>query len=131
MSAQSASLDSTASLSYASHMPFIDSEAIIEVSPLPGWSGRFFHSESMTFGQWRVAPDAVDLPEHHHVQEEVWNVVSGAIVLIIDGAARHLEAGDAAVVPPNVPHAARVVGACHALVADHPVRRELPRPHGA
>jgi quercetin dioxygenase-like cupin family protein len=38
----------------------------------------------------------------HHAQEEVWNVVSGEIVLVIDGHEHRLEAGDAAIVPPDV-----------------------------
>jgi hypothetical protein len=40
-----------------------------------------------------------------------------------------LEAGDAAVVPPSVLHAARVIGACRAIVVDYPVRLELPTRH--
>lgn len=84
---------------------------------LPGWSGRFFHSANMTFGHWEIASDATDLHQHHHEQEEVWTVVSGAILLVIGATERRLEAGDAAVVPANVPHAARVVGACRAVVA--------------
>jgi hypothetical protein len=52
-------------------MPFIDPEAMIEVAPLAGWSGRFFHSANMTFGQWEIATGATDLHEHHHEQEEV------------------------------------------------------------
>jgi mannose-6-phosphate isomerase-like protein (cupin superfamily) len=110
-------------------MPFIDPEAMIEVAPLAGWSGRFFNSTIMTFGQWEIAADATDLHAHHHEQEEVWNVVSGAILLVIDETARRLEAGDAAVVPPSVLHAARVIGACRAIVVDYPVRLELPTRH--
>jgi len=63
------------------------------VAPLAGWSGRFFHSTNMTFGQWEIAVDATDLHQHRYEQEEVWNVVSGAILLVIDGTERRLEAG--------------------------------------
>jgi mannose-6-phosphate isomerase-like protein (cupin superfamily) len=110
-------------------MPFIGPQAMIEVAPLAGWSGRFFHSTNMTFGHWEIAADATDLHHHHHEQEEVWNVVSGAILLVIDGTERRLEAGDAAAVPSNVSHAARVIGACRAIVVDYPLRLELPTPH--
>lgn len=64
---------------------------------------------NVTFGPWEIAGDASDLHQHHHEQEEVWNVVSGAILLVIDGTERRLEAGDAAVIPPSVSRAARVV----------------------
>ena len=44
-------------------MPFIDASDMLHGAPLPGWSGRFFHSEHMTFAHWDVAVDAVDLHE--------------------------------------------------------------------
>jgi mannose-6-phosphate isomerase-like protein (cupin superfamily) len=67
----------------------------------------------------------------HHAQEEVWNVVSGEIVLVIDGHEHRLEAGDAAIVQPDVSDSARVLGACRAVVVDHPLRPELPTRHSA
>ena len=106
--------------------PFLEPEDMIHGAPLPGWFGRFFHSANMTFAHWDIATGATDLHEHHHRQEEVWNVVEGEIVLLIDGVARTLGAGAAAVIPPHVPHAARVVGTCRAIVTDFPLRPQLP-----
>ena len=105
---------------------FITEDDMLRGSPLHGWDGRFFHSERMTFARWSIAADAADLHEHHHEQEEVWNVVAGSVVLIVDGDERELRAGEAAVVPPHTPHAARVVGPAEVVVADHPVRTSLP-----
>ena len=107
-------------------MPFIARTSMVEGSPLPGWSGRFFHSEHMTFAYWDIAPDAADLHQHHHPQEEVWNVVDGEAVLVVAGEERRVGPGEAAVVPPNVPHAVRVVGSCRAIVVDYPTRLSLP-----
>jgi quercetin dioxygenase-like cupin family protein len=95
-------------------------------SPLAGWSGRFFHSENMTFGHWEIAEGAADLHEHEHPQEEVWNVVEGEILLMVDGQPQRLRSGDAAVIPPNTRHAAQPLGACRAIVVDHPLRHQLP-----
>jgi mannose-6-phosphate isomerase-like protein (cupin superfamily) len=94
--------------------------------PLPGWSGRFFHSEHMTFSHYDIAADAAPLHEHHHPQEEVWHVVSGEVVISIDGEERRLGPGAVAVVPPNTPHSARALSACRAIIADYPLRLELP-----
>jgi mannose-6-phosphate isomerase-like protein (cupin superfamily) len=80
----------------------------------------------MTFAHWDIEAGASDLHEHRHPQEEVWNVVEGEVVLVVDGVACRLGSGAAAVVPPCVPHAARVVGACRAIVTDFPLRTELP-----
>jgi mannose-6-phosphate isomerase-like protein (cupin superfamily) len=78
----------------------------------------------MTFVYYEIAADAVPLHEHHHAQEEVWNVVHGRLAVTIDGVEHVAEPGCAAIVPPNRPHSARVLGACRAIVVDTPVRDE-------
>jgi len=95
-------------------------------APLPGWTGRFFHSSNMTFAHWDIDADAADLHEHHHEQEEVWNVVGGEVDVVVDGVAHRLRRGDAIVVPPHTPHAALIAGSCEVLVTDFPVREQLP-----
>jgi mannose-6-phosphate isomerase-like protein (cupin superfamily) len=105
---------------------FISKHDMVAASPLPGWSGKFFHSEHMTFAHWTISDGADHLHEHQHEQEEVWNVVDGSIVLVVDGIEGTIEAGGAAVVPANTSHSARVIGAAEVLVADFPVRKHLP-----
>jgi mannose-6-phosphate isomerase-like protein (cupin superfamily) len=105
---------------------FILAGEMVKGSPLPGWSGRFFHSEHLTVAHWDIAQDAADLHEHDHVQEEVWNVVDGEIAISVGGEERILGPGDAAVLAPNARHSVRVLGPCRAIVADYPVRHHLP-----
>jgi quercetin dioxygenase-like cupin family protein len=52
--------------------------------------------------------------------------VSGEVVISIDGEERRLGPGAVAVVPPNTPHSARALSACRAIIADYPLRLELP-----
>jgi quercetin dioxygenase-like cupin family protein len=99
---------------------------MLQGTPLDGWEGRFFHSENMTFAYWDVAAGAADLHEHSHEQEEVWHVLEGEISLTVDGEERRLGPTMVAVVPPNTSHSVQVVGACRALVADYPLRPNLP-----
>jgi mannose-6-phosphate isomerase-like protein (cupin superfamily) len=94
--------------------------------PLPGWHGRFFHATRTTFAHYDIAADAVPLHEHQHPQEEVWQVISGDLVVVIAGEEHRLGPGDAVVVPPDTPHSARTTAGCRALVADSPRRDELP-----
>jgi hypothetical protein len=47
-------------------MPFVNAYELPTVECLPGWFGRFFHCDSMTFGYWEIAADAVPLHEQHH-----------------------------------------------------------------
>jgi quercetin dioxygenase-like cupin family protein len=46
---------------------------------LPGWHGRHFDSESMTFGRWEFEAGA-SIHEHRHPQEEVWLPIEGELV---------------------------------------------------
>ncbi len=107
-------------------MPFIKSADMTRAEPPPGWKGRFFHSANMTFAIYEIDAGAVPIHEHEHPQEEVRNVVSGEIVMTIDGTEQTLGPGDAAVVPANTAHHARVVRAARAVVVDHPLRLQLP-----
>jgi mannose-6-phosphate isomerase-like protein (cupin superfamily) len=107
-------------------MAFLDPADMIGASPLPGWHGRFFHSDNMTFAHWDIDQDAADLHEHLHPQEEVWNIVEGEVDVVVDGQARRLRAGQIAIVPPNVRHSVKVVGPCRAMIVDFPRRLDLP-----
>lgn len=106
-------------------MPFVDSTELRSKEPLPGWKGRFFRSENMTFAYYEIAAEAVPLHEHHHPQEEVWNVVGGKLAVTINGVEHIASPGCAAIVPPNTPHSARALSACRAIVVDYPVRDEV------
>lgn len=99
---------------------------MLQGSPLDGWTGRFFHSSNMTFAYWDIADGAADLHEHGHEQEEVWHIIEGEIALTVEGEERRLRPGMAAIVPSNAHHSARVLGPCRALVADYPLRPNLP-----
>jgi mannose-6-phosphate isomerase-like protein (cupin superfamily) len=107
-------------------MPIVRRAEMISGRPLPGWTGRFFHSPSMTFAYWDIAEGAAPLHEHHHTQEEVWHVVEGQIALTIEGVEHVVSAGTAAVIPPDTAHAARPLGTCRAIVCDYPLRTSLP-----
>ena len=103
-------------------VPVVDARNLTVKEPLPGWRGRFFHSDQMTFAYYDIDAAAVALHEHEHPQEEVWHVLDGTLLLTIDGVEHIVEPGCAAVVPPNTRHSAKVIEACRALVVDTPRR---------
>ena len=107
-------------------MPFVRPSDMLAGKPLPGWSGRFVHSANMTFAQYDIAAGAAPLHEHQHVQEEVWHIVEGEVALTIAGDEQVLSSGCVAVVPPDTPHSVRPLTACRVVVADYPLRRNLP-----
>jgi quercetin dioxygenase-like cupin family protein len=105
-------------------MGFIDSNDLPMMEPRPGFHGRFFHSEHMTFSYYEIAPGS-RLHLHHHPEEEVWHIVDGELEMVLGDVTRVVRAGQAVVVPPNVEHAATASRACRAIVVDHPCRTHV------
>ena len=105
-------------------MPFFNTNEIEPIEPLPGWKGRYFNSESMTFGFYDVAAGA-SIHEHHHDSEEVLMVVDGEIEITIDGETQIVGPQSVAVVPSNAPHSLKVIADARLIAADHPIRMTI------
>jgi quercetin dioxygenase-like cupin family protein len=105
-------------------MPVVNPNELPPYEPRPGWIGRFFHAESMTFAYYEIASGA-SVHLHHHPEEEVWNVVDGALELTIGDETHLLTAGQAAVVPPDVEHAVRAAQPSRVIVVDCPRRDQV------
>jgi quercetin dioxygenase-like cupin family protein len=104
-------------------MSFIMVEDLPEKEAVPGFWGRFVHSEHMTVAFWRVEAGAA-LPEHAHPHEQVTTVLEGEFELNLAGEKRVLKPGMAAVVPPNAKHQGKALTACRLIDAFYPVREE-------
>jgi quercetin dioxygenase-like cupin family protein len=105
-------------------MPVIDTSELKEIERLPGWRARIFNSASMTFAHYDFDAGST-IHQHHHEQEEVWNVVEGELEVTIDGVAQVAKAGMVAITPPNTPHSVRALTAGRAIVVDTPLRGDL------
>jgi len=105
-------------------MPFIDTNTIAIKEPRPGWKGRFFSSEAMTFGHYEIDAGAW-IHAHDHANEEVWHVLEGQLEVTIAGETRIAGPGSVAVVPPNTTHSVRALTAGRAIVVDQPRRDEI------
>jgi quercetin dioxygenase-like cupin family protein len=104
-------------------MSFVDTSQLKTVERLPGWRARIFNSPSMTFAHYEFDAGAT-IHEHHHAQEEVWNVIEGELEVTIDGVARRAGPGVVAIAPANARHSVRALSAGRAIVVDHPLRWE-------
>jgi unsaturated pyranuronate lyase len=107
-------------------MPFIDTAKLNVVERRPGWKGRYFDSESMTFGHY-VFETAASIHEHSHLNEEVWNVIDGELEVTIAGETIVAGPGFVAIVPPDTLHSVRALSAGRAIVVDYPLRAEIHR----
>jgi quercetin dioxygenase-like cupin family protein len=105
-------------------MPFIDTSQLKVIERLPGWKGRYFDSENMTFGYYAVTAGA-SIHEHSHPNEEVWHIIEGELEVTIDGQTLVAGPGCVAVVPPNTAHSVRALSDGRSIVVDHPLRRFL------
>ena len=107
-------------------MSFIDTRELPAQEPLPGWEGRYFHSESMTFAYY-AAKAGASIHPHAHPNEEVWHVIEGELEVTIAGLTRIAGPGCSAVVPPNALHSVRARSDARAIVVDHPRRESIGR----
>lgn len=105
-------------------MPFVDTDSLKVIERLPGWRGRYFHTDSMTFAHYDFTRGA-SIHEHHHPEEEVYEVIEGELEVTIDGAAQIARPGVAAIVPGNARHSVKALTDGKAIIVDHPARREF------
>lgn len=79
------------------------------VRPYQIWAGavaRAVHGERLTMAVIDLDPD-LEIPEHHHVNEQLGFVLQGKVTMVIAGDERELSAGEAYSIPGDVPHSAR------------------------
>jgi predicted cupin superfamily sugar epimerase len=105
-------------------VPFVDPRSLPSHEPRPGWSGRFFHSDHMTFAYYGIAADA-DVHAHEHPHEEVWHVVAGALKLTLGDDTRVVRAGGGGNRARRRTSQRARDSSTHAIVVDYPVRESL------
>jgi quercetin dioxygenase-like cupin family protein len=105
-------------------MPLIDLESLEEKELMPGFHGRFVHSDNMTFAYWRVEEGA-SAPVHDHPHEQLVNVLEGEFELTVKGEKHILTPGKAFVLPSKLPHGGKALTPCRVLDVFHPVREDF------
>ena len=105
-------------------MPFIDTSQLKVKEPLPGWKGRYFHSESMSFAYY-TAEAGASIHEHSHPNEEIWHVIEGELEVTIAGQTHVAGPGSVAVVPPNTAPAVKSLSDGRSIVVDYPLRHSV------
>jgi quercetin dioxygenase-like cupin family protein len=77
----------------------------------------------MTFALWRFDPRTA-LPRHSHPHEQVVQVRSGELEMVLDEERHLLTPGTVLVIPPNVPHHGYAQGPVEVLDVFSPVRED-------
>jgi quercetin dioxygenase-like cupin family protein len=104
-------------------MPLFEFENIAEKEIIPGFHGRFVHTENNTHAFWRIKEGAA-APEHSHPHEQSVIVLEGELDLTVAGETVRMNPGKVFVIPGDVPHSAVAVTPCTILDIFHPVREE-------
>lgn len=105
-------------------MPFVDVSTLAVTERLPGWRGRYFHSNNMTVAHYDFTRGA-SIHEHYHVQEEIYEVIEGELELTVDGEVHVARPGVVGIVPSNVPHSVKALTDGRAIIVDYPARPEF------
>ena len=105
-------------------MPFLDTNELPVRERLPGWHGRYFHTDHMTFAHYEFAAGS-SIHEHFHPEEEVYEIIEGELELTIGGVTQIAGVGVVAIVPPGVPHSVKALTDGQAIIVDHPPRRDF------
>jgi quercetin dioxygenase-like cupin family protein len=105
-------------------MPFLDTNSLPVIARLPGWHGRYFHSQNMTFAHYDFTRGS-SIHEHFHPEEEVYEVIEGELEVAIDGVAQIVRPGLVAIVPENVRHSVKTLTDGKAIIVNYPARRDF------
>ncbi len=89
----------------------------------PGFRARVVHS-ARTSQSWVDIDAGASFPLHQHPHEQVVNVLSGELELVVDGKAHRLTGGNSYIIPPDTPHSGHAVTDCRVLDVFAPVREE-------
>jgi quercetin dioxygenase-like cupin family protein len=104
-------------------MPFSNLNDITANEIIPGFHGKFIHTDNVTVAVWEIEAGAT-LQRHAHPHEQITTVLEGRFELTVGDEKRIVEAGGVAVIPGDVPHAGRALTACRIIDVFHPARPE-------
>jgi quercetin dioxygenase-like cupin family protein len=92
---------------------------------VPNGRAQTFWGEQMLISRLDFDPGAA-VSEHKHPHEQFGVILSGDLVMMVDGQPLHLGAGDMYLVPGNVPHSAKAgPDGFTAVEVFSPVREDL------
>ncbi len=96
---------------------------IPEKEIVPGFYAKFIHTDQMTLALVRIEKGS-RLPEHHHVHEQITNVLEGELEMNINGEIKSCKPGTSVEIPSNTPHSAVAKTDCLVMDVFSPVRED-------
>ncbi len=87
---------------------------------------QVIHASSITIARLGIAQGGA-VPTHHHVNEQVMNVISGSLKVILDGEEIVVHGGQTLVIPPDIPHSVEALEDTVAVDVFSPAREDWKR----
>jgi quercetin dioxygenase-like cupin family protein len=104
-------------------MSFISTNALKVHQLIPGYFGRFIHSENMTVVYWDIKAGH-EVPKHNHPHEMIVNCIEGEFEFTVGEETRLMKAGDIAIVPSNALHYGFARTDCKCIDIFNPIRED-------
>ena len=98
-------------------------ENIEQKEIMPGFKGRFVHTNSTTIAFWEIEKGSI-LPEHSHIHEQTTQVIEGKLEMTINNETLILEPGMIVSIPSNISHSGKALTACKLTDTFCPVRED-------
>jgi len=87
---------------------------------------QVLHAQHITVARIGIAKGAA-VPTHAHINEQVLNLISGRLKVLVDGVETVLQGGQTLVIPPNVPHSVEALEDVVAVDIFSPIREDWIR----
>ncbi|MBN1329475.1 MAG: cupin domain-containing protein [Candidatus Heimdallarchaeota archaeon] len=104
-------------------MTYINLNKLKEKEVVPGFKGKFVHSENLTIAHWTISAGS-SLPDHKHVHEQIVNLISGTFEFNLNGFRSIIEAGSIVIVPSDVLHSGKAITDCYIIDVFYPIRED-------
>ena len=92
----------------------------------PQVTRQVIHGSSITIARIGIAQGG-SVPTHEHINEQVMNIISGRLKVIVDGVEMVLQGGQSLVIAPNIPHSVEALEDTVAVDVFSPAREDWIR----
>jgi len=104
-------------------MKIFDLNNISPRTVIPGFHGKFIHSDKATISFWEIEAGH-DLPEHSHIHEQTTLVLNGTFQLNIEEKRYTLKSNQLITIPPDKKHSGTAITDCNIIDVFCPVRED-------
>ena len=103
---------------------FENLDQIAAIEKIPGFEGKFVHTDQMTLVYWKVKAGAV-LPHHNHKHEQITTLLRGEFEMKVGEEVKICKPGDVVTIPSEVFHAGKALQECEIIDVFQPVREDF------